>query len=171
MRRFENIDLYRIVIAIVFRLHYLNLELSSTDPTLKGSIASVCTQIQISYAIIAATTPCLKPFMSALSTHYGSPAAFTTPPGTRKTEKSYVLSNLSKNSKNRGQDKPKPMPKAGPDTRWDKADNHTSVVAGDAISFESHSSIQMIIQKNMEWDVEFEGRSRASTSLSTEPVH
>jgi len=63
------------------------------------------------------------------------------------------------------------MPKPGADTRCGKAENHTSVVAGDSISFESHSSIQMIIQKNMEWDVEFEGRSRASTNLSPEPVH
>ncbi|KUJ14945.1 uncharacterized protein LY89DRAFT_649533 [Mollisia scopiformis] len=156
-----------IIVAIAFRLHFLRNELSSSDPTLKGSLASVSTQIQISYAIIAATTPCLRPFMSALSTNYGAPAQIKTPSSTKKSDNSYALSSFSKN---RGQEKGKQIniTKTVPDTRWDLADHHASVVAGDNISFDSHSSIQMIIQKNTEWGVEFEGRSQRS-ELSPEP--
>lgn len=168
----------RIILAIAFRLYYLHVELLSPDPTLKGSIASVCTQIQLSYAIIASTTPCLRPFMSALNTHYGAPAEYKSPSGTKKSANSYVLSSLSKKSQksqNRGSRAQQnaaqtTLPNGTPNNRWDGMKHQTSVVAGDNISLESHSSIQMIIQKNTEWDVEFEGASRVSTHPSPEPV-
>ncbi|KAE8446753.1 hypothetical protein EG329_011658 [Mollisiaceae sp. DMI_Dod_QoI] len=172
----------KIIIAIAFRLYYLRIELLDSDPTLKGSRASICTQIQISYAIIAATTPCLRPFMSALSTNYGSPATIHTPSNTKGSGNSYGLSQLSKSSQIRGLEKrpPKSSHQELPETRWDGTDHHASIVGGDNISFESHSSVQMIIQKNTEWEVEYEGRSQrsdpspepASVSISrTEPVN
>lgn len=165
----------RIIVAIAFRLYYLHAELLSLDPTLKGSIASVCTQIQLSYAIVATTTPCLRPFMTALNTHYGAPAEYNSPPGTKKSANSYVLSSLSKKSqKSRtlGEENgtQTTFPDVAPNTRWDGMKHQTSVIAGDSISLESHSSIQMIIQKNTEWDVEFDGASRVSTHPSPEPV-
>jgi len=150
-----------IIAAIVLRLYYLNIELSSPDPTLKGTLVSVSTQIQISYAIIAATTPCLRPFMSALNTHYGAPAQIKTPSGSKNSNNSYVLSTLSKN---RRQEKSKQSnsTNAMPETRWDGTRHNASIIAGDNISFESRSSVQMIIQKNTEWEVEIEGNSGAS---------
>ncbi|KAF8855459.1 hypothetical protein BDZ45DRAFT_793423, partial [Acephala macrosclerotiorum] len=161
-----------IVAAIAFRLYYLNIELTSSDPTLKGTLASVSTQIQISYAIIAATTPCLRPFMSALNTHYGAPAQIKTPSGSKDSNNSYVLSTLSTNRK---QEKSKQSngSNAVPETRWDGTRHNTSIVAGDNISFESRSSVQMIIQKNTEWEVEIGRNSRASqrSEMSPERLH
>jgi hypothetical protein len=61
-----------------------------------------------------------------------------------------------------------------PETRWDGVDHHASVIVGDGISFDSRESIQMIIQKNTEWDVAFEGgrtsQSQSQRSEITEPV-
>ncbi|KFY42604.1 hypothetical protein V495_04422 [Pseudogymnoascus sp. VKM F-4514 (FW-929)] len=62
-----------IIAPAALRLYYLDIQLSSSDPTLSGTLASVCAQIEISYAIISATIPCLRPFMSSLNTHYGAP--------------------------------------------------------------------------------------------------
>lgn len=147
----------RIITAIVFRLHYLQIELSSTDPTLKGSLTTICTQIQISYAIIAATTPCLRPFVSALSTNYGSPAQPWSASNTKKSGTSYTLSSFSRNRLEKA--KQPNTPRKTSDTRWDSNDHHVEVVTGDTISFDSHSSVQMIIQRDTEWDIAFEGQS------------
>jgi hypothetical protein len=73
-----------VLIPIILRLPYLAAELSSPDPTLDGVMTTLCTQIHISYAILSTTTPCLRPFMSALSTHYGGPKHTRTPTGTRQ---------------------------------------------------------------------------------------
>lgn len=160
-------DLLSVIIAIGFRLAFLHTELSSSDPTLKGSLAAITTQIQISYAIIAATTPCLRPFMSALSTNYGAPAQIKTPLGTKNN--SYGLSSLStKNRQEKG--KQLTVSETAPDTRWDGVDHQASVSAGaDNISFDSHSSVQMIIQKNTEWGVEYEGRRGQTPENAHEP--
>lgn len=63
-----------------------------------------------------------------------------------------------------------------PETRWDGTRHNALIVAGDNISFESRSSVQMIIQKNTKWEVEIEGArgdSGASqrSGLSPERLH
>ncbi|KAK5658295.1 hypothetical protein OQA88_2270 [Cercophora sp. LCS_1] len=80
-----------VVIPIIVRLLFLDSEFSGVDPTLDGVMAVVCTQIHISFAIMATVMPCLRPFMSALSTHYGGQAEVKTPGNT-------VLSKLTGNS-------------------------------------------------------------------------
>jgi hypothetical protein len=151
---------YRVIIPTAVRLYYLNKEFSSSDPTLDGVMASVCTQIEISYAIIAATTPCLRPFMTALSTNYGAPAQTKTSPsvaGTSRSGKDFSLASLSKMSRLAQEEKGKT---AAPTTRWDQSEHHASVMSGDQHSLESHESKQMIISKNTEWTVEYEGPAR-----------
>jgi hypothetical protein len=63
-----------LVVPIVFRLHYLSEALNSPNYTYQVTWASVSQQVEICYAIVAATIPCLKPFMSAMATNYGGPA-------------------------------------------------------------------------------------------------
>jgi hypothetical protein len=148
----------RIIIPIVVRLYYLNIEFNSADPTLDGVVASVCTQIQLSYAVIAVTTPCLRPFMSALSTNYGAPAQTKSPQGSGKASANqYYLSKISKLSNSRGKTQI-----SAPVTRWDTTEHQASVQVGDHQSIESHESKQMIISKNTEWAIEYEGSSRVS---------
>lgn len=56
------------ILVCSLRLYYLNLEILSSNPTLTGVAAVCCTQIQLGYAIMATTIPCLKPFMAAYET-------------------------------------------------------------------------------------------------------
>lgn len=155
---------YRVIASVALRLYYLNIEFHSSDPTLHGVLASVCTQIQLCYAIIAATTPCLRPFMTALSTNYGAAAqnkVIPTPSaaGTGRSNNEYSLSSLSKKSRSAGSDARKTQISV-PTTRWDQAEHRSAVVSGDQHSMDSHESRQMIISKNTEWAVEYEGRDQ-----------
>ena len=158
---------------MAYRLYCLNTALTSSDPTLHGVLASVSTQIQISYAIIAVTTPCVRPFMTALSTNYGAPAKAKSSPsalGSEETHNSYSLPTLSRRSRVDG---PPPATTASapasasasssvPQTRWDQAEHRTAVVSGDHHSIESHESRRMIISKNTEWAVEYEAHEQPS---------
>src|SRR5277367_6427110 len=63
-----------VIVPAVFRLHYLSEALNSSNFTLDITNEAVCKQVEISYAIIAATLPCLRPFMVATATNYGAPA-------------------------------------------------------------------------------------------------
>ena len=162
------------------RLLYLDIELSSTDPTLEGVMATLCMQIQISYAIIAMTTPCLRPFMSALNTHYGGPKETRTPNGSKasrsaKSDNSYSLPSLSRS---KGEPKGERTlaeatpasrhdPEAAPVTRWDRADYRVAIMSRNLSigggSTQSNESQRMIISKNTEWQVDFGDDGTRST--------
>jgi hypothetical protein len=105
--------------------------------------------------------------MAALSTNYGAPAQTrTTPSGTKKStyKEGYNLSSLSKSSRSGRLDKSKISVSklSAPVRSWDRGNHHASVVSGDQHSMESHESKQMIISKNTEWQVDFEGPSQRS---------
>ncbi len=73
-----------VIAAAAVRLYYIHQALYADDASLHGVLAAVCTQIELCYAVVATTMPCLKPFMSALNTNYGGVSAFVmtqTPPG------------------------------------------------------------------------------------------
>jgi hypothetical protein len=157
----------RVIAPTIVRLYYLQNEFSSSDPTLDGVLASVCTQIELSYAIIAATTPCLRPFMAALSTNYGAPAQAKSSPSATAASRSnneYSLTSFSKISR-LGRSEERGKQASLPITRWDQSENITSVRSGDQHSMESHESKQMIISKNTEWAVEYEAHERPNRNL------
>jgi hypothetical protein len=131
------------------------------------------TQIQISYAIIAATTPCLRPFMIALSTNYGAPATAKSSPFATmqsRSDQNISLASMSRREKTR----PAPASTAtltttttttsttmvrrppAPTTRWDNTVNRTEVTSGDHQSVASDGSRKMIISKNTEWTVDYD---------------
>ncbi|KAM7210231.1 hypothetical protein V8F06_014383 [Rhypophila decipiens] len=161
-----------VIIPAVLRLTYLDALFFGPDPPLHGVMASLCMQIQISFAIIAVTTPCLRPFMSALNTHYGGPKETRTPPGTKvgrtaataKSDNSYSLSSMQRSKTERTEATPAQRhdPEAAPVTRWDRADYRVAVMSRnsrnmsiDGGSTQSNDSQRMIISKNTEWQVEF----------------
>jgi hypothetical protein len=126
------------------RLYYFGIELSSPDPTLHGVLASVCAQIETSYAIISTTIPCLRPFMSSLNTHYGAPA------------KPNQLETLTKGGRSIG------TKREARGNRWEPG-NFTNITRGDKNSIDSHDSKRMIITKNTDWVVEFDEQSGRQT--------
>ncbi|RMZ86824.1 hypothetical protein DV736_g5951, partial [Chaetothyriales sp. CBS 134916] len=63
-----------IVAPIIAHLHYLSKVYKSDDPTLRAAYSTICKQIEVAFAIVAASVPCLKPFLAATATHYGAPA-------------------------------------------------------------------------------------------------
>lgn len=148
-----------VIVPAVLRLHWLGIEFSSSDPSLDGVVASVFTQIQLSYAIFATTTPILRPFMGALNTHYGGPnETRKTPTGTRRSDKSsgQPLSSLisSRNkSEHRNLDS-----SIGPQVRWDHTEYNVQVSSAENENRSLHSSDsrRMFISKNTEWTVDYE---------------
>jgi len=61
-----------VIAACVLRLHYLAYSLDSSDPTFDTVLFVTWTEVELAYSIMAATIPCLKPFVSQLNTYYGS---------------------------------------------------------------------------------------------------
>ncbi|CAK7200080.1 hypothetical protein SEUCBS139899_002769 [Sporothrix eucalyptigena] len=99
-----------VILAGAIRLYYLHQSLYSDDESLHGILASVCTQIELSYAVIATTMPCLKPFMSALNTGYGGGATFVlsqTTPNSSALQRSRDTTNTATSSSSRAKAKVK----------------------------------------------------------------
>jgi hypothetical protein len=148
-----------VIVPAALRLHYQGVELASSNPSLDGVMATVCAEIELCYAVVATTIPCLRPFMFALSTNYGGPTQAMTSPG-NTTKKAYAISlaPLSTSSKlgNRNiEDTDEP----GPATRWDGAAYNVNVATGDHESMTSNDSRRMIISKNTEWTIDYEAPS------------
>lgn len=141
-------------------------------------LAATFAQIELSYAIIATTTPCLRPFMSALNTHYGGPQETkTTPPGTKGSDDSgqsgqsgpwippIPLGSLPPRLPNHTSDKRGIDRSPVPQIRWDGAEYNVEVTSkaprGDQISLDSSDS-RKLIMKNTEWTVGFEEHQSSS---------
>ncbi|KAL2000343.1 hypothetical protein VTN02DRAFT_3231 [Thermoascus thermophilus] len=62
----------RIIAFTSLRLYYLRQTIHSPDPTLVGIPMSIWTQIELNFSLIACTIYCLRPFMVAVSTNYGT---------------------------------------------------------------------------------------------------
>ncbi|KAI1931459.1 hypothetical protein LOZ58_005782 [Ophidiomyces ophidiicola] len=84
------------VVAItIVRLHFLRREASRNDPLFYGADSSVCLEVALHYGLIAATIPCLKPFVKAFNTGWFDTRAvdgLSYPEG-------YALSNLHRSTK------------------------------------------------------------------------
>ncbi|OCL15262.1 hypothetical protein AOQ84DRAFT_329710 [Glonium stellatum] len=150
-----------VIAFAVLRLHYIGIRINSVNPTLEGTIALVWTQVELDYSVMACTIPCLKPFMIAVSTNYGSIAPTkATLNGSSglsgdRSKGSFALTSVSR-SKTRS---PMPTELGGARLRMDKAFNSTSVTYNgqpDQHSVGSNDSTKMIIKKETEWTVERE---------------
>ncbi|CAI7660814.1 unnamed protein product [Penicillium pancosmium] len=61
-----------LIIFSSLRLSALREYATTENPTLAAISHTVFTQLQLNYSLIACTVFCLRPFMSALTTHYGT---------------------------------------------------------------------------------------------------
>ncbi|TPX08020.1 uncharacterized protein E0L32_010351 [Thyridium curvatum] len=132
-----------VVAPSIMRLNYLSSALASPDPSLDGVLAVVCTQIEICYAIIATTTPCLRPFMSALNTGYGGPGPIPTPKGSRASSSGHDRSFTARSGQSAKQKKQQRFSGLGtfeleekaqrplPELRWDKTQYNVAIETGE----------------------------------------
>ncbi|OIW26306.1 hypothetical protein CONLIGDRAFT_683294 [Coniochaeta ligniaria NRRL 30616] len=147
-----------IIAAAAIHLHYQGIAIGSADPSLDGVLPTVCAEIELCYAVIATTIPCLRPFVFALSTNYGGPKDTRTLTGNAsKPGHDISMGSLSTSSK---AGKAGNENQAVPATRWDGTGYNVDVVRGDHESMLSNDSKRMIINKNTEWIVDHEVRAK-----------
>ncbi|KAM3421996.1 hypothetical protein BST61_g2373 [Cercospora zeina] len=178
-----------LIAVIIVRLIYLRDLEGADDPTLGGTITVVLTQLEIFYGIMAATIPCLRPFIAGFVTNYGAMGRETVMGGShiggasRKDPEeskgsSFAMSAIT--SKDRGKRalvmKEKRTKSANRHNmsgtspvedkfRLDKGRNDTQVRGGyDARSIASDGSTKMIIKKQTHFHV---GSERGAV----EPFH
>ncbi len=113
---------------------------------------------------VATTAPCLKPFMSALNTHYGGPRVLKTPGGTKASNSGneYSLNTMNNMSRHRAAEKAASASVTASSTKWDEPGYNVEVNIGDDGSLQSEGSKRMIISKNTTWAVDYEEQGRAA---------
>jgi hypothetical protein len=173
-----------IIAGALLRLHYLNVQIHSLNPTLHGVSAVIWTEIQLQYSIVACVSHCLKPFMSAVSTQYGSAVInieiydTVNGPGTkgygvgsqRSNNNSYALGSKKRGvqssaleSVTRGEDEGKTVSLFRPDTSFNRTIiSHEPRTRCDTDSKGSNESTRMIIRKEREYTVQIEDHHQAA---------
>jgi hypothetical protein len=174
-----------VIVPAAFRLHYLSEALNSPNYTLDTTYPAICKQVEIAYAIIAATLPCLRPFMVATATNYGAPAeGHKTKTGSSGKAYANKSSRRDRNQSSAGFSLTNLTRKLGSGLHSEK-NNTSSAVDGDnnahisgmdsygkhtatvvashapTRSIESSESKQMIIRKDVEYAVEYDSRPEA----------
>ncbi|KAK4981850.1 hypothetical protein LTR66_009663 [Elasticomyces elasticus] len=66
-----------VVALAIVRLYYIHKQTRSANPTLQAAITAILTQLEMYYAIMGATIPCLRPFLSGFETNFGAMGADT----------------------------------------------------------------------------------------------
>ena len=160
------------LIAISFRLGTFDEHGYTTNPTLLEDLFMVWTQTELSYSLVSATIPTLRPVMNNLNTQFGGlglniDAGYGYPSTYDKTTGTYQMSNLrsmdKKNTRNeRSMNRPQGDPREhtysyGVDTGQNEIKRTVPEHAnGDATSVDSDDSRQMIIRKDITFDVRYE---------------
>ncbi|KAI7498363.1 hypothetical protein KC367_g5144 [Hortaea werneckii] len=166
----------------IIRLEYINQELSSSNPTLTGAVAGVLTQLAIFYSLMAATLPCLRPFLAGFVTNYGAMGGSTVIGGSqlgssKRDEKdikgSFVMASMH-SSGSHGTSSPggfrKQKQRASqqmneemfrPDRVRNKANaTHPQHHSHDASSIGSSESTKgILVQKDVTWQISEDNRS------------
>lgn len=159
-----------VIVPIVFHLHYLSDTLGSSDPTLSATYFVICKQAQIAYCIIAANIPSLRPLLTVTATHYGAPASAAKSENRSEGHNSgtYNLRNLvfrngtkSKQNSRRSEGVDDEERLKEVNANVDPSRTHTSIIAErqqDLSERTSDDSEQMIIRKNVNYQVDYENR-------------
>ncbi|KAL8824835.1 MAG: hypothetical protein Q9191_004790 [Dirinaria sp. TL-2023a] len=174
-------------------LHLLAHGISSLNPSLDLVGPVIWAQIELHYSNIAATVPCLKPFMAAVSTNYGAtePGAMSQggsrgygSSSAKRKGSSYVLSSMSKDRNSSNLDSKGGIFRAAKRGAYkmnsesfgasQSTNGHVVVQQGkakqDSNSIGSNDSRKMIIKKEVNIRVERDGGSQPDEELGIEPV-
>ncbi|KAE9371832.1 hypothetical protein N431DRAFT_377866, partial [Stipitochalara longipes BDJ] len=168
------------IIFCALRIHYFFQAFFTTDPSFDGVFFAAWTQTELAFSVISATLPCLKPFMSTISTNWGEAPkpefASSNQSGSyglkdlfgksnttgTNASKSEVAASERESQYNLATDLPyEPVHGNAINHRTLRGDSvsHTTTVMhgftlGDAVSTRSNDSQQMIIRKDTMYSVD-----------------
>jgi hypothetical protein len=144
-----------LIIAIAFRLATFSTDGLTTNPTLLQDEFIVWTQTELSYSIIAATIPSLRPFIKTLATNYGANptngygSAYGN--GTDMHSGDYQMSSLR--PKRKGDEYKYRIWSARNGGGTGGEPSAGAANRADAVSVGSSDSQRMIIKKDFVWEV------------------
>ncbi|MCJ1426396.1 hypothetical protein MMC29_004299 [Sticta canariensis] len=159
---------FLIIIPTVFRIIYLKDILAEPDETYNSVLIIIATQVVLHYSLMAATFPCLKPFLAAFDKELLDTSKLQSPMGgsylrSRRTQdKSYELHSVDKHlshlSRADANFRLHNIDLAGGISRTNVQGLVTPAAAThrlntDARSTESDGSDVMIIRKTQEWHI------------------
>lgn len=140
----------------MFRLYHLNDAINGPNPTIDGVSSIIATQVVMHFSIMAATIPCMRPFLRAFDSGMGYSTTMEVPTGSTLNSKqaedtSYVLRSMDADIR-----KPRHAM-----LRADNVENTTSIrgypcamhTAARSIDSDGDESNKMIIRKTQEWEV------------------
>ncbi|KAL4887128.1 hypothetical protein BJY04DRAFT_213084 [Aspergillus karnatakaensis] len=91
-----------VIIFAVLHIYYLQKDIGSRDPTLDAVPSLIWAQVELNYALVACSIFCLRPFMAAVSTNYGTAGDSTLESSSRDASKHKSAESKSGGSGNRG---------------------------------------------------------------------
>lgn len=169
------------------RINYIYRDLSSTEPSLDATVTSILTQLELFYGLMAATIPCLRPFLAGFITNYGAMGGETMIGGSqvgsgqktgyKGTKGSFAVTSVTSSGAMSPTRQGKlPVHNADHEMqegmfRPDRAHNVSNVIHAssrghhDTSSIGSNESTRMIINKKVEFTVDSEGSSRGNSRL------
>ena len=156
----------------ILRLHALNVQTGSRNPTLAGTFFLIWSVVEADFSICSGNIACLKPFMAAFNTSYGGSSevhALSQVGGSGGD--SGVLSTLGsmrfgRRKKNKddgsglrsGTKHSQQLSSRDSMDRTNNLGNDAEIIHEDGGSIESQGSRQMIIQKDVTFDVQYNPR-------------
>lgn len=150
-----NIQIFLRLIAIaIVRVLYIDGAINAIDPTLGSVDSSLTTEALLHYSLIAATVPCLKPFVVAFNTGWGQ--------GDRKAS-NYAFRDSVGTSKRISQSARREslLPRQLTEEHCEQSTGaiHESlrhVAEAEPETVENEENQRMIIQQTRSWEVEHE---------------
>lgn len=138
------------------RLYLLNDAINGPDPTINGVSSIITTQVVMHFSIMAATIPCMRPFLRAFDSGMGYSTTMGVPTGSNLNSKyaedsSYALRSVDSDIRKPRHAKLRP----------DKVETRASIrgyprlshTAAGSIDSDGDESNKMIIRKTQEWEV------------------
>lgn len=170
--------LLSMIAATILRLRAASSEAHSDDPTFAGTFFVIWSIVEAHFSICSSNIACLKPFIAAFNTSYGGSAGINelsrrgrTTNGNSGSSTVHSLhyfrrrSDRAALSSNNSFRMTRSHLERDVGVRNDRLGNDVDVVHEDTGSVGSGGSRQMIIQKDVTWDVEYSTPQPATTRI------
>lgn len=145
---------HRLIAIAIVRINYIDGAINTIDPTLGSVNSSIATEALLHYSLMAATIPCLKPFVVAFNTGWGQ--------GNRKAS-NYAFRDSAQTSKrfSRSARRESFLPRRSIRNSYDRTAETVHDTSGyrteaERGAVESEESQGMVIRETRSWVVEHE---------------